>query len=346
MKELKTTQERRKSILNQLEEWKSRCVDRVIEAGQLSRNTDQPGFCINANQENPKAEPVEVSIHAESQLLGRLRIPASYIHRCPDNLQAENINFWLDTHANKKLLVRFLDKKIRAIFSTRHSGDNMDDHKVIPIVLDQLVQLAKDQDESDLHIKNFFKQEDFTVLRVFYKHLKAEKDEQTYYAGVTVTNSETGKSSVWIRPTIRGGNYTGMFDFIDKLNEGATSIKHVGELKEDRIRKGIELAKEVAQIGISRLMETNEEMIPQPGKHVGEFIKKADFLPNRLIDILEEEYKEVQEASRLAIAKSILTEVKSLPIYEKHLAEGEVGRYLDLFRNSKKRLKQILSVEQ
>jgi len=284
--------------------------------------------------------------HAEGQLFARLNIAGSYIHRCPDFLQAINVNYWIGEKKDKQILARYIDNRIRAIFSTRHCGKAMDDHEVFPIVLEELEKQTKDFNLEDLHLKDFLKYEDFTVLRAYFKHLVSEKDEKTYWVGVTIVNSEVGKSSLWIKPCIRGGNYTQVSDFFDRSHEGSTSLKHVGEMNKEKIRKAIQLAKETAEVGIARLMEMSSFIVDNPGKDAASFIEKADFLPNRLVSILEEKYQSVQEASKLAIAQSILASVRDMPTFQRYLAEAEVGRYLDLFSNTKQRAQQIIEANE
>jgi hypothetical protein len=50
----------------------------------------------------------------------RLRLPADYLARCPRDLQAENLNYWLSTLGNAPLFCRFKDQSIRAFFTRRY----------------------------------------------------------------------------------------------------------------------------------------------------------------------------------------------------------------------------------
>ena len=40
---------------------------------------------------------VEILPSAQRLLSNRLRVPFSYLSRCPENLQAENLNYWIET---------------------------------------------------------------------------------------------------------------------------------------------------------------------------------------------------------------------------------------------------------
>jgi hypothetical protein len=57
-----------------------------------------------------------------------LRIPYSYLSRCPKELQAENLNFWLKKEARRRevLFCRFDGNRLRAVFTERYKPlDNM-----------------------------------------------------------------------------------------------------------------------------------------------------------------------------------------------------------------------------
>lgn len=65
------------------------------------------------------------------RLIGqRLGIPAPYIERCPPDLQAENLNYWLRRiDQNKNLFCRFDGQDLRAIFTSRYQP--MDHHTIL-----------------------------------------------------------------------------------------------------------------------------------------------------------------------------------------------------------------------
>jgi hypothetical protein len=54
----------------------------------------------------------------------RLRLPADYLARCPRDLQAENLNYWLRTLGDAPLFCRFKDQSIRAFFTRRYKPIN------------------------------------------------------------------------------------------------------------------------------------------------------------------------------------------------------------------------------
>jgi len=50
----------------------------------------------------------------------RLRLPADYLGRCPRDLQARNLNYWLSTLGDAPLFCRIKDQSIRAFFTRRY----------------------------------------------------------------------------------------------------------------------------------------------------------------------------------------------------------------------------------
>jgi len=66
---------------------------------------------------------------AQRLLANRLRVPFSYLVRCPQELQSENLNYWIEREARirQSLFCRFAGSDIRAFFTERYTAiDNME----------------------------------------------------------------------------------------------------------------------------------------------------------------------------------------------------------------------------
>lgn len=50
----------------------------------------------------------------------RLRLPLEYLERCPRDLQAQNLNYWLRTLGDAPLFCRFQEHNVRAFFTPRY----------------------------------------------------------------------------------------------------------------------------------------------------------------------------------------------------------------------------------
>lgn len=81
-------------------------------------------------------KPVEVAPSAQRLLANRLRVPHTYLSRCPRSLQSENLNYWLEQEAKVRetFFCRFNGDRLRAVFTERYRPlDNME-------ILAQLIQ--------------------------------------------------------------------------------------------------------------------------------------------------------------------------------------------------------------
>jgi hypothetical protein len=72
---------------------------------------------------------VEVLPSAQKLFANRLRVPYSYLARCPAELQAQNLNYWIQREVKKRetLFCRFDGEKLRAVFTDRYKAiDHME----------------------------------------------------------------------------------------------------------------------------------------------------------------------------------------------------------------------------
>jgi len=66
---------------------------------------------------------------AQRLIANRLRVPFSYLVRCPIELQAENLNYWIEQERKNRetLFCRFAGNDLRAVFTQRYTAiDHMD----------------------------------------------------------------------------------------------------------------------------------------------------------------------------------------------------------------------------
>ena len=73
---------------------------------------------------------------AQKLLSNRLRVPFSYLARCPSDLQAKNLNYWIEQEAQQRdtFFCRFNGDNLRAVFTDRYRPlDNME-------ILSQMIQ--------------------------------------------------------------------------------------------------------------------------------------------------------------------------------------------------------------
>jgi hypothetical protein len=66
---------------------------------------------------------------AQRLLSNRLRVPYSYLSRCPAELQARNLNYWIEQERQQRetFFCRFDANRLRALFTERYTAtDNME----------------------------------------------------------------------------------------------------------------------------------------------------------------------------------------------------------------------------
>lgn len=127
---------------------------------------------------------VEVLPSAQRLFANRLRIPHSYLARCPWDLQAENLNHWLREEQEKRetLFCRFDGNSLRAVFTDRYCA--LDHMQILSRMLeygfnpDVEVHYSLDQEILILRVPDFTRTFGF--------------GEDKIVPGISIANSEVG----------------------------------------------------------------------------------------------------------------------------------------------------------
>ncbi len=154
---------------------------------------------------------------AQRGLATRLKIPLEYLKKCPEDVQAYNLNHWIEQERNSELFLRFDGPELRAVFTTRYKPfDNLD----VLLKLDGLgfgmnteVQCHLDRNFMLLSIPD--KTQEF-VLR----------GNDVMRPGVSISNSEVGLASLSVSAYILRLLCTN--GLVGKT-EISTSYRHVSE---------------------------------------------------------------------------------------------------------------------
>jgi hypothetical protein len=128
----------------------------------------------------------EVMVLPSAQRLfaNRLRVPYSYLVRCPAELQARNLNHWIEQEAQKRetLFCRFDGNNLRAVFTDRYTAiDHME-------ILSRMLEYGFSPDV-EVH---YSIDENLLVLKVpdFTRSFGFGGDE--IIPGISIANSEVG----------------------------------------------------------------------------------------------------------------------------------------------------------
>jgi hypothetical protein len=127
----------------------------------------------------------EVLPSAQRLIANRLRIPQSYLARCPMHLQADNLNYWLEMEQKNRetLFCRFSGNKLRGVFTQRYTAlDNME-------VLTKMLEFGFDP-SSEVH---FSLDESVMILKVpEYSRMFGLTEKDKIVPGICIANSEVG----------------------------------------------------------------------------------------------------------------------------------------------------------
>jgi len=130
-------------------------------------------------------EKIEVMPSAQRLLANRLRVPFSYLERCPENLQSDNLNYWIEEEQKNRdsLFCRFDGNKLRAVFTNRYEPiDHME-------ILSKMLEYGFQPDsEVQYQIDN----EMLVVKLPEYGRAFDVQAKDTIVPGISFSNSEVG----------------------------------------------------------------------------------------------------------------------------------------------------------
>jgi hypothetical protein len=118
------------TVINEVHQQSANHYDEIIPVQEMSFDSLSQ-IWISGKQ-------VNVATSAQQLLANRLRVPHSYLIRCPEDLQARNLNYWIEQERQHRdtFFCRFNGNSLRAVFTERYQPlDNME-------ILAQLIQLG------------------------------------------------------------------------------------------------------------------------------------------------------------------------------------------------------------
>jgi len=122
---------------------------------------------------------------AQRLLANRLRIPHSYLTRCPIELQADNLNYWIEQEMKNRetLFCRFVGNNLRAVFTERYTAiDHME-------VLTKMLEYGFDP-SGEVH---FSLDSEMMLLKIpEYERQFRLSEKDKIVPGISIANSEVG----------------------------------------------------------------------------------------------------------------------------------------------------------
>ena len=123
---------------------------------------------------------------AQRSIAWRLGIPFNYLSKCPAELQAIQMNHWIEHEKNKQLFLRFDGQEVRAIFTPRYRAlDNFE-------ILTRLDDMGYGSDtQVQCHLDD-----EFMLLSIPDGKQTFQVNGDKMTPGISVSNSEVGLASL------------------------------------------------------------------------------------------------------------------------------------------------------
>lgn len=173
--------------------------DYILPASQARHVTDSNGVStVYLNSGKCRVDGYAITPLASQQLADKLNIPMKYFEfmrtKQPDLLD-NNVNTWLQSTDAKKMMVRTLDNKVRAILSPRYR--RRDNFALVESILPVLANLPGARGESLAITENRL------YLKWVSEKLQFELEKgDIIRVGVVISNSEVGLGKTKVAPLV------------------------------------------------------------------------------------------------------------------------------------------------
>jgi len=165
-------------VSNKIDALSANCYDRNIDVPDISFD--------NLDTVNIAGEPHALKPIAQRSVSNRLGIPYPYLKRCPEDIQALNLNHWITKEKNDQLLFRFDGEDVRAVFTRKYIPiDNFE-------VTERLDSLGYGPDtEVQCHLDD-----EFMSLSIPDGNKAFNINGDRFKPGISISNSEVGLASL------------------------------------------------------------------------------------------------------------------------------------------------------
>lgn len=316
--------------------------DKEVRCDDLCLHSSGQGWDLAHN-----FQPIAHTSYALGQLLTYLKIPRPYFRRCPGHLKKENLNYWLRTKHNKRLIARQWNNIIRAFFSTRFTNE-MDDVFVIPVVSKALRELTLSS-----HTINFTKTPGITRISIWFNEWKTREVEDIPWVlqgGLCITNSEIGLSSLRIQPYVKArDHWTGhVFLLGDYTAPGAKRFKHVGDMKHEAIAEALTVALKIAEDAVPVALNALMVPVERPREALEKVYHSNPFLTQTIMDSIADSLATQPEVLKGDIIVSILKACETVmpfqtKLHERIEAERGMAKYLGFLNGLEEQVGDILA---
>ena len=293
---------------------------RLNDWGAHSLMVDCANFCIEASANEITLKP-RVN---DPTFLFRLTISPETINQIESLSTTENLDSEEEQENN------FLTP-VRGVLSSSYS--KFDDNELFPL----LMSILDDNENMSYTLYEYDHQ--LTRLHIKFNDTEVEYEGKKYHAGMIVTNSEVGLSSIWIEPCTYRDDLSFTNRDVLKKQDVQMKLVHRGDIDREKVGEMFSFCSQIAQVGITQLIESlNEEIEP---KFASSLVKNIVEFPSRIASILEEEWEQEEKLKKETVTSALLEVASTLPLFQRAKVEQAVGKMLNLYCDYTSRITQI-----
>ena len=180
---------------------------------------------------------------AQRSIAWRLGIPFNYLAKCPPELQALQMNHWLEHEKNEQLFFRFDGREVRAVFTPKYKPINQ-----LDLIMEIYAMGYRPETQVQCHLDDTF-----MSLSILDGERTFDVNGDRFRPGVSISNSEVGLSSLSISAFILRLVCT---NGLVSKTELSASYRHVStkiltEFPQILEKVSVELGQQRRQIGLS-----------------------------------------------------------------------------------------------
>ena len=167
-------------VFDRVDELSRNCTDKLIKVKEISFDN------LESVKINGHRHPLRTI--AQRSIAYRLAIPFQYLRRCPREVQAYNMNYWMPKEKNEELFFRFDGSEVRAIFTSKYTPvDNFE-------LMERLDAMGYEPETKvQCHLDP-----EFMALSILDEHKRFQVNGERMTPGISISNSEVGLASLSI----------------------------------------------------------------------------------------------------------------------------------------------------
>jgi hypothetical protein len=197
---------------------------------------------------------------AQRLVANKLRVPQSYIERCSYELQAENLNYWLEQEKRQRdtFFCRFDGMKLRAVFTDRYKA--VDNREIL-----QKMEACGFQPDAEVHLSL---NGSLMVVKVPDYGRMFELGSDKMAPGIAVANSEVGVLAFSIEAYFYRLVCTN--GLISKT-QVSSKFRHISLRALDEFDATLEQVVRESRFSQGRLAESTERIVTDPPATIESF---------------------------------------------------------------------------